>query len=226
MFSQIIYLDGISEVLMSLYETMKEGWYLIKTKVGQEKRAIYNLENQGFGLYCPMLRVGKTVDVGEILFPGYMFLHFGLNDIHQYHKISSTRGVNDFVRFNKVDRSLYADGRISINNSNLQYLLPQPIPQGDKIISQIKEIAKYLEEIDRNEEAIPFSKGDTVIICNPLYDHLKATFVKGISMNRGLVLIQYIRAQRNAAGDIEEIGAMSVKKLTLKLSDIQKANES
>jgi len=70
-------------------------WYLLKTKLRQEKKAIANLENQNFSVYCPLAQInGKNV----ILFPGYLFIQ--LDDKEEnWAPIRSTKGVINFVRF-------------------------------------------------------------------------------------------------------------------------------
>ena len=47
-------------------------WYLINTKPRQEITAIINLENQGYTIYCPIVKINKK-DV--VLFPGYIFIY-------------------------------------------------------------------------------------------------------------------------------------------------------
>ena len=54
-------------------------WVVIKTKPNQEVRAKYNLNNQGFNTYLPILRQkkfyrGKWIDYNEIMFKGYIFV--------------------------------------------------------------------------------------------------------------------------------------------------------
>ena len=73
-------------------------WYLLRSKPRQELRAVENLERQGFTVYCPMLRQGKTGT--EPLFPGYLFLqHDVFENNPDYARVRSTRGVMTFVRF-------------------------------------------------------------------------------------------------------------------------------
>ncbi len=210
---------------MSKQESMKEGWYLLKTRARQELRADENLTNQGFDAYCPTItRPGAAESKEEILFPGYLFLYLDLKDLDRYHKIRSTRGVSTIVQFNKVSRKLFEDGRLPAHNqSSLQELLPQPIPNGEVIIQQVKEMIVYLET-DPEPVQEAFSTGDTVTVCNPLYEHLKATFVKGVSMDRGVILIQYIKEQRNANGTVEKKEIMPAKKMTVKLKDLKKTD--
>ncbi len=72
-----------------------KNWYLIKTKPRQEKIAIQNLENQGYEVFCPIVKINNQL---VILFPGYLFVQ--LNDKTQnYSPINSTKGVSHFVKF-------------------------------------------------------------------------------------------------------------------------------
>ena len=72
-----------------------KNWYLIKTKSRQEKIAIQNLENQGYKVFCPIVKINNKL---VILFPGYLFVQ--LNDKTQnYSPINSTKGVSYFVKF-------------------------------------------------------------------------------------------------------------------------------
>ena len=72
-----------------------KNWYLIKTKSRQEKIAIQNLENQGYKVFCPIVKINNQL---VILFPGYLFVL--LNDKTQnYSPINSTKGVSYFVKF-------------------------------------------------------------------------------------------------------------------------------
>ena len=54
-------------------------WYLIHTKIRQERVALENLERQGFECFLPLIRVEKLrrsalVVVEEPLFPRYLFI--------------------------------------------------------------------------------------------------------------------------------------------------------
>ncbi|WP_263081551.1 hypothetical protein [Endozoicomonas sp. Mp262] len=204
---------------------MKEGWYLLKARTKQEQRAYENLENQGFDAFCPIIKrqeKGKVIKE-EVLFPGYLFLYLDLKDLDRYYLIRSTRGVSTVVQFNQVSRRLLEDGRLPANSGNeLKELLPQPIPNGENIISQIKEMVVFLEQ-SRDSDAV-FHTGDVVTVCNPLFDHLKATFIKGISVDRGVILIEYIKQQRSIDGTVEEKHTRPPRKLTVKLKDLKKAD--
>ena len=72
-----------------------KNWYLIKTKPRQEKIANQNLENQGYGAFCPMAKINNQL---AVLFPGYLFVQ--LNEKTQnWSPINSTKGVSHFVKF-------------------------------------------------------------------------------------------------------------------------------
>ena len=71
-------------------------WYVVKTRVRQEERAITHLENQSFTVYCPWLT--RKDGVREALFAGYLFIQ--VDEFTQaYHRIRSTRGVQCLLKF-------------------------------------------------------------------------------------------------------------------------------
>ena len=71
-------------------------WYVLRTKPRQEARAITNLENQQFEVYCPWLirKNGKE----EALFPGYLFVRLSAFE-RSYSSLYNTRGVLNIVKF-------------------------------------------------------------------------------------------------------------------------------
>ncbi len=75
-------------------------WYLVRTKPRQERRALENIENQAFNVYCPWY-IRKSIRP-EPLFPGYLFLRARDPSSAFYSKVSSTRGILNFVRFGKM----------------------------------------------------------------------------------------------------------------------------
>lgn len=51
-------------------------WFVVRTKVRQELRAIHHMREQGFNVYCPVIPKYdglKEVTGNQILFPGYCF---------------------------------------------------------------------------------------------------------------------------------------------------------
>ena len=91
-------------------------WYLIHTKPRQERRALENLERQGYPCYLPMfpvqkIRRRKLTTVDESLFPRYLFIQLDIGPQGlDWGPIRSTMGVNRLVRFGveaaKVDQRI------------------------------------------------------------------------------------------------------------------------
>jgi len=72
-----------------------KNWYLLKTKPRQEIIAKQNLKNQGYGSFCPIVKINNRL---VVLFPGYLFVQ--LNEKTQnWSPINSTKGVSYFVKF-------------------------------------------------------------------------------------------------------------------------------
>ena len=205
---------------MTDFETLKPGWYLVKSKVRDERRAVDNLENQAFEAYCPeYLDKGKST----ILFPGYLFLRLGDRDMERYHKIRSTRGITGIVTFNKMSHKRFKESHGCSNKDTLQELLPNPIPGGDKIINQIEEIILFLNDVQPAKTSKPasYNKGDTACHKNPLYEHLKFTFLHGTKNERGLFLVEYIEKLRK--NDSIEERVISKKTMDLPFQELEKA---
>jgi transcriptional antiterminator RfaH len=77
-------------------------WYLLQSKVRQERNAESNLDRLGVETLCPRFCKVKTVrgkrqEVEEVLFPGYVFVKADL--VTEYRKIAYAKGVLRFVSF-------------------------------------------------------------------------------------------------------------------------------
>ena len=86
-------------------QTMSD-WYLVYTKARQEDAAASGLEEQGYRVYLPKLRVkrrrpGGKVDVEEPLFPRYLFAA-PTQDDQSISPMQFTRGVQKIVRFGHI----------------------------------------------------------------------------------------------------------------------------
>ena len=207
--------------MSSSCETIKQGWYLIKVKNREELRALENLENQGFEAYCPVyLESGRNT----VLFAGYIFVRLCADDLERYHKIRSTRGIARIVTFNRMYLKSYERGHIkSPSQADLQKLLPQPIPNGDQIIHQIEEVIWTLNgnKAEEKPQATLFKEGEQVRINNVLFKHLQSTFIKGINVDRGLVLIEFIKSQRVGNGVVKE--QVNGKEIEVPMGELEKA---
>lgn len=91
-------------------------WYLIHTKIRQERVAWENLSRQGFECFLPLIHVeklrrGQLEVVQEALFPRYLFIRLGTGlESQNWSPIRSTIGVSRLVTFGqtpaKIDDAL------------------------------------------------------------------------------------------------------------------------
>ena len=83
-------------------------WYLIHTKIRQERLALDNLERQGFACFLPLIRAeklrrGALQVVQEPLFPRYLFIRLGTGlESQSWAPIRSTVGVSRLVTFGQI----------------------------------------------------------------------------------------------------------------------------
>ena len=205
---------------MSDFETLCPGWYLVKAKVREELRAVDNLENQGFEAYCPQyLEKGRSA----VLFPGYLFVRLGSDDLERFHKIRSTRGVTAMVTFNKMAQKCFREGRTHFTSTRkLQEILPQPVPNGEKVIEQIEEIIWTLNGCIEAEKpaSIGFKEGQKAVHKNPLFDHLRFVFKHGLKAERGVFLVQYIESLRTDEG--VQSNVVSEQTMTIPYRELEK----
>ena len=105
-------------------------WYLVHTKIRQERIALENLQRQGFECFLPLIRVeklrrGQLQVVQEALFPRYLFVQLGTDMYAQsWTPIRSTLGVSRLVTFGqtpaKVDDALVAELRLKTETLEVQ----------------------------------------------------------------------------------------------------------
>ena len=94
-------------------------WYLVHTKPMQEKRALDNLQRQGYPCYLPTLpseslRQGLLKVTDEPLFPRYLFIRLGQgNSAMSWMPIRSTKGVSRLVSFG-IEPARVDDGLIEL----------------------------------------------------------------------------------------------------------------
>jgi transcriptional antiterminator RfaH len=83
-------------------------WYLIHTKIRQERIALTHLERQGYTCFLPLIQVEKVRRhalqvVEEPLFPRYLFIRLGTGlDAPSWGPIRSTQGVSRLVTFGQT----------------------------------------------------------------------------------------------------------------------------
>ena len=195
-------------------EVLKTGWYLLKTKKGQELRAERHLQQQGFEIYCPVS--SKQV----VFFPTYLFIYLREEDKGLFHKIRSTLGVSGIVTFNRVAKGLYQSGQLPAESYHK--LLPSPIPNGERIVEQLENYFWEKNKIKPTniERAKRFEEGDPVVVNIPLYEHFDAVFLKAHGANRGLVLLKMIEQRWTEEGVLEKT-LTGEKEITVELQQLQ-----
>lgn len=143
-------------------------WYLIQCKPREDKRALENLERQGYQCLLPMqqierLQKGKLQSLSEPLFPGYLFIHLDKVE-DNWLPIRSTRGVNQIVKFG---------GR------------PTPVPSA--VIDELS---------NRESKAAPaLVAGDRVQINEPSLRQVEAIFLEKNGDERVLLLLKLLQRE-------------------------------
>ena len=105
-------------------------WYLIHTKIRQERVALENLERQGFACFLPLIRAeklrrGALQVVQEPLFPRYLFIRLGTGlESQSWAPIRSTIGVSRLVTFGqtpaKIEDELIAQLQVKTDSTEVQ----------------------------------------------------------------------------------------------------------
>ena len=137
-------------------------WYVIKTKVNQEKRALLNLSRQGFELFCPLtpiLRKFKNTikNILDPLFPSYIFVKLDLEK-DNWSKINNTYGVKELLKNSSMypgsvpsefieNLKKVCDVNNCVNDSYFNYKIGQKVkfiegPFLNKVVEIIKMPAK------------------------------------------------------------------------------------
>ena len=96
-----------------------ENWFVIMSKPNQELKAIKNLQNQNFNIFCPYFEkeIGTTFKpsvIKEFLFPSYIFVKLNLES-YNWLKIKYTLGVKKLLSAGSVPSK--------INNSFVENLM-------------------------------------------------------------------------------------------------------
>jgi transcriptional antiterminator RfaH len=126
---------------MSPSSNIAKTWYLVTTKVRQERLAKENLDRQGYEVYLPMLRVrrkrrGKFVHVVEPMFPRYLFVRLD-QKYDNWSPIRSTYGVSGIVYFGsipaRVSDELIGALKQKADENGVQTLLEPELQVGDSV---------------------------------------------------------------------------------------------
>ncbi len=125
----------------SSLDSSSDYWYLASAKPRQEQRAVENLANQEIRAFSPMIKVekiraGKKVVVEEAMFASYVFINLSQED-GLWHKVRSTRGIRNWVRFSGQTAKLPGDLINSLihTNNNQQDQLIKPCFEAGELVS-------------------------------------------------------------------------------------------
>ena len=162
-------------------EYTNKNWYLLYCKSREEGRAQTNLENQGVESFFPTIQIEKIlrkqkVVVDEALFPSYLFVYIDPED-PVFPRIRSTRGVFDFVRFNK---------KISIVSKEL--------------VNQLKSLSKDLHQVGVAPKKL-FKKGDKIEIKSGPFKGIEAIYACHDGLERSILLLNVLNKEQKLPFD-------------------------
>ncbi len=162
--------------------SVEKKWYLLASKPKQEERAVENLLNQSINAFTPKIKVeklkqGRKIIKDEPLFMGYLFVQLSTQDPN-WHKIRSTRGVRDWVRFSGVPATL--------NN---------------------KTVEAFIEttQSDNNSVQELMNKGDKVQIESGPFKGLSGIFECNDGEMRSMILIEFLGSTSRISIENEQI---------------------
>ena len=142
-------------------------WFVIQSKPGQLFKAQFELEQQGFETYLPLLKTeqikqGKRTEIEAPLFPGYLFIYLSKEESN-WRPIRSTRGVAKLISF-----------------GNEPAIVPTTV---------VNAIRAQLRHIDSEKQ---FSKDDKVSINEGPFKDLQAVFLEYDGEQRAFVLLELL----------------------------------
>ena len=164
-------------------------WYLIHTKPRQERRALVNLERQGYPCYLPMfpvqkIRRAKLTTVEESLFPRYLFIKLDVGPQGMdWGPIRSTMGVSRLVRFGL---------------------------EAAKVDQNIINFLRERETAFREEPTEHFAPGERLTVIDGPFSGLDAVFQIADGEKRVIVLIEMLARQVKVAvapGSVRKMAA-------------------
>jgi transcriptional antiterminator RfaH len=115
-------------------------WYCLWSQPKHEHIAAAHLRKlERVAVFCPRIRFKKVtrrgfVWVTEAMFPGYLFAHFELTEMHR--RVRSARGVSGIVRFGDlyptIDDAVLAQLRDRVGGADVKEV-SYKLLQGDKV---------------------------------------------------------------------------------------------
>ena len=115
-------------------------WYVVHTKPRQEKRALANLEQQGYECFLPLLRANKIkqrklIEIDEIMFSRYIFIRLSKDQwAKSWYPIRSTIGVTSLLMFGDEPQKVSDVIIDTIRNTAAKRTVKKIFNGGDHII--------------------------------------------------------------------------------------------
>ncbi len=168
----------------SLFVTLPPAWYVVQTRPRQERRALENLQRQGFDCIYPKTKIwrrrsGRRLQVTESLFPNYIFIYLTLGETN-IAPIRSTFGVLRLVRFGEVIA---------------------PVPQ-----TLIQAIFERMDQEDIVGKNLPeFTPGQRVMIESGVFSGLEAIFQCESGEERAVLLLDLLGQEVRATIKLAEL---------------------
>jgi transcriptional antiterminator RfaH len=150
---------------------LMDNWYVLYCKPRQEQRAQQHLANQGFNSFVPLITVnkikaGKQLKVTEPMFPRYLFLQIGCEQLN-LSTIRSTRGISDFVRF-------------GMQLAQVPASLITALSQQQQILQQ------------QENQNVPFKTGDALTVINGPFSGIQAVYQLAEGDKRSIILLNLL----------------------------------
>lgn len=148
-------------------------WYLIHTKIRQERVALDNLERQGFTCFLPLIRAeklrwGALQVVQEPLFPRYLFIRLGTGlESQSWAPIRSTLGVSRLVTFGQI-----------------------PAKIEDSLVDELRAQSEASEVVLRH-----FEPGEQVVVTDGPFVGVEAIYQMADAEGRVMVLLDILSKQ-------------------------------
>ncbi len=148
-------------------------WYLASSKPREEFRAVENLYSQGVKAFAPSIsvekiRAGKKIVVTEAMFKGYVFIHL-FPEHALWHKVRSTRGIRDWVRF--------AGKASKVPQDLVELLIKESVANKTRVIRKC------------------FNEGDKIEVLSGPFKGLKGLYQTSCGETRSLILIDFLGKQ-------------------------------
>ena len=160
-------------------------WYLVYSKARQEDVAACGLEEQGYVIYLPKLRVrrrrpGGTVEVDQPLFPRYLFIQPGEAE-QAISPAQYTAGVQKLIRFGT-----------------------EFLPVHQKVVTALK--AREDPETGCHHLVVPAMKpGDKVRIASGAFEGIEGIFEARTGSDRVVLLLNLLGQQTRTVVPLEEL---------------------